>query len=106
VGARTLIAAGFVLVAACAGPDPAVTRVAVTPSPQAGDTRVVIELVNRSSGHGQVEVQIELREATTGAVVVAERMLELADHQRAELVVDVETPAGSYSASARVHYPD
>jgi hypothetical protein len=106
VGARALIAASCALVAACAGPDPGVEHVAVMPSPQAGETRVIVDLVNRSHGHGQIQVNIELRDTSTGNVIPTERLLELGDHQRAQLVADVETPAGSYVASVRVHYPD
>jgi hypothetical protein len=106
MGARALIAASFALVAACAGADPAVDGVVVMPSPKAGDTRVVVELVNRSRGRGQVQIEIELRDASTGKLVLAERMLELGDHQRVQLVADVESPPGSYSASVRAHYPD
>lgn len=106
MGARALIAASFALVPACAGPDPGVEHVAVMRSPKPGDTRVTVELVNRSSGHGQIQVEIELRDASTGNVILTERVLELGDHQRVQLVADVETPPGSYWASVRVQYPD
>jgi hypothetical protein len=101
-----LIAASFALLAACAGPDPVVEHVAVMPSPLAGHTRIAVDLVNRSAGHGQIQVRMELRDTATGELIVAERMLELSDHQRTQLVTDIETPAGQFSASVRAQYPD
>lgn len=109
MGPRALIAASFALLAACAGPDPLVERVAVTPSPQPGRTRVTVDLVNRSTGHGQVQVRIELHDTTSGAPIIAERTIELVEHQRTQLVTDIETPAGPFPASAatvRAQYPD
>jgi hypothetical protein len=104
MGSRQLTAL-LLLAAACAGPDTAIEAVTSAPSPRPGCTRVTVDLLNRGRGHGQVEIQITLRDSTADRTVTAERTVELAEHQRIQLVTDVETPPGSYSVAARAEYP-
>lgn len=110
--ARALI--GAAVLVGCAGPDPAIERVAIVAPRLAGRVRVELVVVNRSGGHGQVEVEIRLRprDAVPGTVpaivpgIVIDRPVELDAHERAELTVDVPAPDGDYTADARVQYPD
>ena len=105
MAARALALVG-VLVAACAGPDPVIERVEVVGSRQPGYVRVELDVANRSHGHGQVQIDIWLRSGSPPHTLAAERSLELDDHQRLELAVDIAAPDGHYTAEARAIYPD
>jgi len=105
VGARALVIAG-VLAAGCAGPDPQIDRVEIAAPRLPGHVRVDLVVVNGSGGHGEVQIQIQLRSARPPHTVSAERTLELEGHQRLELTVDVPAPDGDYVAEARAQYPD
>jgi hypothetical protein len=105
VGARALAILVATLVA-CAGPDPAIERVDIVAPRLPGQVRVELVVVNRTGGHGQVQIEIRLRDARSRGEVAAERPLEIAGHQRLELIVDIPAPDGEYTAEARALYPD
>jgi hypothetical protein len=105
VGSRSLIVLGLLL-GACAGPAPIVENITAMPSPQPGCTRVMMDVVNQGRGHGQVQLEITLRDASLGHAIKAERMVELRAEQRVQLTTDIPTPEGVYSAAVRVEYPD
>jgi hypothetical protein len=99
--ARALI---FILLAACAGPDPVVQHAIATPSPLPGATRVAMDIVNRA-GHGEVVVKIELR-GPRGQVIRAEENVEIEEKQTVHFEMDVKTPPGAYAVKATAEYPD
>jgi hypothetical protein len=101
VDSRSLI---FVLLAACAGPDPVVQHASAMPSPLPGATRVTMDIVNRA-GRGEVEVQIELRGAH-GQVIRSEETVDVESKQTVHLEKDIETPPGPYAVTATAQYPD
>jgi hypothetical protein len=98
---RSLI---FVVLAACAGPQPTVENAAAAPSPQPGATRVSLDIVNRG-GDGTVEVKIELRGAS-GVIIRADQTVDIQPHQTVHFEKDIATPPGSYTVTATAEYPD
>ena len=102
---RALAVAAAVLVA-CAGPDPRIERVEIVAPRVPGTIRVSLAVVNRSGGHGQVQIEIHLRNTRTADALEADRSLELDGHQRLELIVDIPAPEAEYVADARAVYPD
>lgn len=98
---RSLI---FVVLAACAGPEPSVQNATAAPSPQPGSTRVSMDIVNRA-GHGTVDVKIELRDAS-GHLIRADETLELKSKETVHYEKDIATPPGSYTVRATAEYPD
>lgn len=105
MGARPLAVVGAVLVG-CAGPDPRIERVAIVAPQLAGHVRVDLMVVNRSRGHGQVQIEIRLQRTSDPRSLAADRTLELDGHQQLELTVDIPAPDGDYVAQARAFYPD
>lgn len=105
MGPRSLIALGLVL-GACAGPAPVVEHITAMPSPQPGCTRVMLDVVNQGRGHGQVQLEITLRDARLGRAIQAERTVELRAEQRLQLTEDIPAPEGVYAVAVRVEYPD
>ena len=105
MGARAVAVVAMVVLG-CAGPAPGIERVEVVQSHRPGCVRVELVVVNRSGGHGQVQIEIMLRAARGGRTLTAERPLELDGHQRLELSVDIPAPDGDYVAEARAIYPD
>jgi hypothetical protein len=105
VGARA-VAIIAVVVLGCAGPAPGIERVEVVKPQRPGCVRVELVVVNRSGGHGEVQIEILLRTARPGRMLTADRSLELDGHQRLELSVDIPAPEGDYVAEARAIYPD
>jgi hypothetical protein len=105
VGARALVIAGA-LVAGCAGPDPRIERVEITPPRLPGHVRVDLVVVNQSGGHGQVQVELQIRSTRPARTVAAERVVEMEGHQRIELMVDIPAPEADYVAQAQAVYPD
>jgi hypothetical protein len=91
---------------ACAGPDPGIERVDILAPRLPGHVRVGLSVVNRSGGHGQVQIEIRLRDARARRELAAERTLEIDGHEQLELVVDIPAPDGDYTAEARALYPD
>lgn len=96
----------LVALVGCAGPDPEVTRVAVTDTARSGVVRVDVDVVNRSRGHGQITLEISLVHRGDGTTIVAERTLDLEAHQRSHVTADIPAPEGPYIARARAMYPD
>jgi hypothetical protein len=94
----------FVVLAACAGPDPVVQHAVALPSPLPGATRVSMDIVNRA-GRGDAVVKIELR-GPRGLVVRDEANVELENKQTVHLEIDVKTPPGTYAVKATAEYPD
>jgi hypothetical protein len=94
----------FVLLAACAGPDPVVQHAVALPSPLPGATRVSMDIVNRA-GHGTVAVTIELR-GPRGQLIRSEHTVELQDKQTIHFETDIPTPPGPYAVKATAEYPD
>jgi hypothetical protein len=94
----------FVLLAACAGPDPVVEHAVALPSPLPGATRVSMDIVNRA-GKGEAVVKIELR-GPRGLVIRSEENVEMEAKQTVHFEIDVKTPPGTYSVKARAEYPD
>jgi len=68
--------------------------------------RVDVVVVNRSGGHGQVQLELRLTSTSPPRTLAAERSLELDDHERLELTIDIPAPDGDYAAAAHVLYPD
>ena len=94
----------FILLAACAGPDPVIEHAVALPSPLPGATRVSMDIVNRA-GHGEVVVKIVLH-GPRGQVIRAEKSVELEKNQVVHLETDIETPSGPYAVTATAEYPD
>ena len=94
----------FVLLAACAGPDPFVHHAIAWPSPLPGQTRVSMNIVNRG-GHGTVAVKIELR-GPRGQLLRSEHRVDVGDEQTTHFAVDIPTPPGPYAVKASAEYPD
>jgi hypothetical protein len=105
VAARALAILAAALVA-CAGPDPAIERVDVLAPRLPGHVRVELAVVNRSGGHGQVQIEIRLRDARSRRELAAVRMVEIDGHERLVLIVEIPAPDGDYTAEARALYPD
>src|ERR1044071_8490955 len=105
MGARALAVAAAVLLG-CAGPEPQIERVEVVAPRQPGSVRVAVVVVNRSGGHGEVQIKIRLRSADRAHTLAAERALEIEGHQRLDLTVDIPAPDGDYIAEANAVYPD
>ena len=97
---RSLI---FVVLAACAGPQPSVQNAAAAPSPQPGATRVTLDIVNRG-GDGTVEIKIELRSGDK--IIRADETVDVQPHQTVHFEKDIATPPGSYTVTAKAEYPD
>jgi hypothetical protein len=108
VGTRALavVAATVVALVGCAGPDPMIERIDLVAPRLPGHVRVELVVVNRSGGHGQIQIEIRLREARSGRELAAEHPLELDAHQHVELIVEIPAPEGAYTAEARALYPD
>lgn len=105
MGPRALaIAAAVVL--GCAGPDPRIERVEIVALRRPGTIRVSLAVVNRSAGHGQVQIKIRLRSTDRAHTLAAERALEIDGHQRLDLTVDIPAPGADYVAEASAVYPD
>jgi hypothetical protein len=94
----------FVLLVACAGPDPVVQHAVAVPSPLPGATRVSMDIVNRA-GHGTVAVQIELR-GPRGQIIRSDHIVDVAEKQTVHFETDVQTPPGPYAVKASAEYPD
>ena len=105
MGARALAILAAALVA-CAGPDVRIERIEIIAPRLPGHVRVELVVVNRNGGHGQVQIEIQLRNARSRGVLAAEHALEFDGHQRVELIVDIPAPDGEYTAEARTLYPD
>jgi hypothetical protein len=106
VGARALVTLGALLTG-CAGPDPRIERVEIVAPRLPGHVRVHVAVVNRSSGHGQVQIELRLTSRSSPRTLAAGRPLELDGHERVELAIDVSAPdGGDYAAEAHVRYPD
>ena len=105
MGARAL-AAVAALAMACAGPDPRIERVAIVAARQPGTVRVVLVVLNRSGGHGEVQLKIRLRTPDGTHTVAVERSLDLDGHQRLDLTVDIPAPEADYVVEADSVYPD
>lgn len=105
MGARTLAAAVVVLLG-CAGPDPHIERVEIIAPRQPGKVRVSLVVLNRSAGHGQVQIKTRLRSTNPAHELATESELELDSHQRLELIVDIPAPEADYIAEAEAMYPD
>jgi hypothetical protein len=105
MGARA-IAAVAVIATACAGPDPRIERVDIVAPRRPGTVRVALVVLNRSGGHGEVQIKIRLRTPDGAHALAAERSLELDGHQRLDLTVDIPAPEADYVAEAYGVYPD
>ncbi len=103
MGARTLIA--LALLAACAGPAPAIERATVSPSPRPGCTRVEVEVANHG-GAGEIELDFRLRDLRTDAEVHATRHVDVGRGGHVVYTTDIETPPGDYAADVSAAYPD
>ena len=97
---KVIIAAAL---AACAGPKPTASVIAVEPSPVAGHERVTLAIDNRSGGEGEVDVRIVLHGPTT---IVESHTVDLRGHDHVQLFVDVAAPPGAYRATADARFPD
>jgi hypothetical protein len=107
MGARALAAAAAAAIAmACAGPDPRIERVDIVAPRLPGMVRVALVVLNRSAGHGDVQIKVHLRTRDGAHVLAAERSLELEGHQRLEMSVDIPAPEADYVAEAHGVYPD
>jgi hypothetical protein len=98
---RSLI---FVVIAACAGPNPSVQNATASQSPRPGATRVSMDIENRG-GEGTIDIQMELRD-TSGRVIHANETLEVQSKQTVHFEKDIATPPGSYTVTATAEYPD
>ena len=99
---RSLI---FVLLAACAGPDPSVQDVTAAPSPIPGSTRVAMDIVNHA-GKGTIDVHIVLRDEAAGRLIRAAQTVQVQAHETIHFEKDIETPPGTYTVKAAAEYPD
>jgi hypothetical protein len=102
---RWLVMLALAATAACAGPDPVVEHATVGPSPQPGCMRVTALVRNRGRGHGQIEVEVVLRDRAARRTIHADRELELEAHETVELSADIPAPPGSYDVVATAKYP-
>jgi len=100
VASRALI---FIVLAACAGPDPVLRGAAAAPSPLPGSTRVSLDIENRR-GRGTIEIQLVLR--GDGRVIRADRTLEREGAQDVHFETGVATRPGTYTVEATLEYPD
>jgi hypothetical protein len=89
--------------AACAGPKPQASVLAVEPSPVAGHERVTLAIDNRSGGEGEVDVRIVMHGPAT---IVESRTVDLRGHDHVELAVDIAAPPGTYRATVDARFPD
>ena len=98
---RTLI---LLVLVACAGPQPTVDAVTIAPGPE-GTQRVSLALHNESNGHGEVYVQVILRDAA-GHRFPASQLVKIEAHETLQVSLDVRAPAGVYVADVKAVYPD
>jgi hypothetical protein len=90
----------------CAGPDPRIEHVDIVASRRSGTVRVALVVVNRSAGHGQVQIKIRLHSNDGAHTLAAERALDIDSHQRLDVTMDIPAPDADYVAEASVVYPD
>lgn len=101
MGARAVIA--LALAAACAGPAPFASVVAVMPSPVPGRERV-LAVVHNAGGKGEITLEVTLR--ARGRSIRETKTLDMEAHERLSLTIDVPAPPGDYTATAAAKYPD
>ena len=105
--ALILAVAGMVLwVANCSGPRPEVVgKMQIEPQGVSESYRVEAGIRNAGWGHGQVKVQILMRDHSAGRTYSAEQRLEL--EAGGNILVTAEIPAvpGNYELEVNVSYP-
>ena len=106
VVARLLVVALAGLGTACSGPRPEVRHVVVVPSPQPGMVRVELDLANLGGGHGNVELDVTLRDLGAARTLVAAHDVELEAHQVVHVAIDIAGPPGQYEPAVSARYPD
>jgi hypothetical protein len=100
------LAAAFLWVTNCSGPQPSVVDVRVT-EPEMPDQPYLVEATvrNRGPGHGQINVVVRLRDMDTGDTFQDERQVQLDVGETARVVAEIMAPAGSYEPEVEVEYP-
>ena len=93
-------------VANCSGPRPAVSDVRlVSPAGEGAPYRVEALVRNTGRGHGEVVVEVRLRDTASGAVMQKEEQVTLDAGETARVISDVPAPPGSYTPEVQAVYP-
>jgi hypothetical protein len=93
-------------VANCSGPRPAVSDVRLVPPAGEGAPYRVEALVrNTGRGHGEVVVEVRLRDASSGVVIQKEEQVALDAGETARVISEIPAPRGSYTPEVNAVYP-